>query len=39
LASCFLRGEPVPKQRRPYKKRIAKIKQFAGSRPSLLDWS
>jgi hypothetical protein len=28
LAKCFLSGEPVPRQRRPYKKRIAKSKQF-----------
>jgi hypothetical protein len=26
LAKCFLSGEPVPKQRKPYKKRIAKTK-------------
>jgi hypothetical protein len=32
LAMCFLSGEPVPKQRRPYKKRVVKAKQFAGSR-------
>jgi hypothetical protein len=31
LAECFLSGEPVPRQRKPYKKRIAKIKRF--SRP------
>jgi hypothetical protein len=33
LAKCFLSGEPVPKQRKPYKKRIAKTKLFAGSHP------
>ena len=33
LAECFLSGEPVPKQRKPYKKRIAKTKLFAGSHP------
>jgi hypothetical protein len=32
LAKCFLSGEPVPKQRRPYKKRTAKINQPPGSR-------
>jgi hypothetical protein len=33
LAKCFLSGEPVPRQRRPYnKKRIAKIKHLASSR-------
>jgi hypothetical protein len=34
LAECFLRGEPVPKQRRPYKKRTAKIERFSGSQPN-----
>ena len=29
LAECFLSGEPVPKQRRPYKKRVAKTIQFS----------
>jgi hypothetical protein len=28
LATCFLSGELVPRQRKPYKKRIAKSKQF-----------
>ena len=28
LAKCFLSGEPVPKQRKPYKRRVAKAKQF-----------
>jgi hypothetical protein len=32
LATCFVSGEPVPKQRRPYKKRVVKTKRFAGSR-------
>jgi hypothetical protein len=32
LAKCFLSGEPVPRQRRPYKKRVVKTKEFAGSR-------
>lgn len=32
LSKCFLSGEPVPKQRRPYKKRIAKTYQFSASR-------
>jgi hypothetical protein len=32
LAKCFVSGEPVPRQRRPYKKRVVKAKQFAGSR-------
>jgi hypothetical protein len=32
LANSFLSGEPVPKQRRPYKKRVARTKQFSGSR-------
>jgi hypothetical protein len=32
LVKCFLSGEPVPKQRRPYKKRVVKTKRFAGSR-------
>ena len=33
LAACFLSGKPVPKQRRPYKKRVAKTIQFSGSDP------
>jgi len=28
LATCFLSGELVPRQRKPYKKRLAKSKQF-----------
>ncbi len=32
LSKCFLNGERVPRQRKPYKKRIAKTKQFLGSR-------
>jgi hypothetical protein len=28
LAKCFLSGEPVPRQRRPYKKRVVKPNQF-----------
>lgn len=32
LAESFLSGEPVPRQRGPHKKRIAKTKQFLGSR-------
>ena len=33
LAKCFLSGEPVPRQRKPYKKRIARTNQFSGSHP------
>lgn len=32
LAESFQRGEPVPRQRRPYKKRVLKDKQFPASR-------
>jgi len=32
LSKCFLSGDPVPRQRRPYKKRIAKSNQFSASR-------
>ena len=32
LARCFVSGEAVPKQRKPYKKRTAKINQASGSR-------
>lgn len=32
LRKCFLSGEPVPRQRRPYKQRIVKTKQFSLSR-------
>ena len=31
LSNCFLSGEPVPRQRKPYKKRAAKSKRFSGS--------
>ena len=31
LSKCFLSGETVPRQRKPYKKRVAKTKQ-TGSR-------
>jgi hypothetical protein len=34
LARCFLSGEPVPKQRRQYKKRATKTNQFSSSHPS-----
>lgn len=34
LAKCFLSGNPVPRQRKPYRKRIAKTKQFSGSHPN-----
>ena len=30
LAKCFLSGEPVPRQRKPYKKRVVKSKEFSG---------
>ena len=32
LAKCFLSGEPVPRQRKPYKKRIAKANRLAACR-------
>jgi hypothetical protein len=32
LGKCFLSGEPVPRQRIPYKTRIPKTKQVLGSR-------
>jgi hypothetical protein len=32
LRKCFVSGEPVPKQRRPYKKRVTKTVQFSRSR-------
>ena len=32
LSKCFLSDEPVPRQRRPYKKRVVRTKQFAVSR-------
>jgi hypothetical protein len=31
LCKCFLNGERVPRQRKPYKKRLAKTRQFSGS--------
>ena len=31
LGECFLSGEPVPKQRRPYKTRTARTNQFSAS--------
>jgi hypothetical protein len=34
LSKCFLSGNPVPRQRKPYTKRIAKTKQFSGSHPN-----
>jgi hypothetical protein len=32
VSKCFLSGEPVPRQRKPYKKRVAKTNQPSGSR-------
>jgi len=32
LGTCFLNGEPVPRRRRPYKRRIAKITIVSDSR-------
>jgi hypothetical protein len=34
LAECFLSGEPVPRQRRPYKKRIAKTQRLSRATPT-----
>jgi len=31
LAKCFLSRKPLPRQRKPYKKRIAKTNQFSGA--------
>jgi hypothetical protein len=36
LTKCFFSGAPVPKQRRPYKKRTVKRKHFAGSQPNCI---
>lgn len=36
LARCFVNGEVVPKQRKPYKKRIPKSQQFSGSHPNCI---
>jgi len=35
LAKCFLSGEPVPRERRPYKKRIARTNQCQFPTPRL----
>ena len=34
LGKCFQRGEPVPKQRGPYQKLVAKTKRLTGSQPN-----
>jgi hypothetical protein len=33
LAKCFVSGEPVPKQRRTYKKRVVKSKEYPARIP------
>jgi hypothetical protein len=33
LAKCFVSGEPVPRQRRPYKRRVGKSKEFQARIP------
>ncbi len=34
LAKCFQSGEQVPRQRKPYKKRAVRSKEFSGSHPN-----
>jgi hypothetical protein len=33
LAKCFVSGTPVPRQRRPYKRRVEKSKEFQARIP------
>jgi hypothetical protein len=33
LAKCFVSGKPVPRQRRPYKRRVVKRKEFQARIP------
>ncbi len=35
LAKCFVSGEPLPRQRRPYKRRVVKEQGVSGSHPNL----